>query len=234
MSTEEFELNCSVRTDLGKGASRRLRRLDNNIPAVLYGGDKDPVSLTIAHKDIARATENEAFFAHIITLKIGNKKEQAVIKALQRHPARAIILHADFMRVSATHAIIVKVPIHFLNEETCVGVRLGGGNIIRTMNEIEVSCLPKDLPEYIEVDMLEIDLGESVHLSEITLPEGITSVALSHGEDSIDLSIAIVQAPKGIAEEDEEVEGEEGEEAEAAGDDDSSEGGDDASGDSKD
>lgn len=233
MSTEEFELNCSVRTDLGKGASRRLRRLDNNIPAVLYGGDKDPISLTIAHKDIARATENEAFFAHIITLKIGNKKEQAVIKALQRHPARAIILHADFLRVSATHAIIVKVPIHFLNEETCVGVRLGGGNIIRTMNEIEVSCLPKDLPEYIEVDMLEIDLGESVHLSEITLPEGITSVALSHGEDSIDLSIAIVQAPKGIAEEDEELEGEE---AEAAGDDDSSEGGDgdDTSGDSKD
>ena len=192
------------------------------------------MSLTIAHKDIARATENEAFFAHIITLKIGNKKEKAVIKALQRHPARPIILHADFMRVSATHTIIVKVPIHFLNEETCVGVRLGGGNIIRTMNEIEVSCLPKDLPEYIEVDMLEIDLGESVHLSEITLPEGITSVALSHGEDSIDLSIAIVQAPKGIAEEDEEVEGEEGEEAEAAGDDDSSEGGDDASGDSKD
>ena len=236
MSTEEFELNCSVRTDLGKGASRRLRRLDNNIPAVLYGGNKDPVALTIAHKDIARATENEAFFAHIITLKIGNKKEQAVIKALQRHPARAIILHADFLRVSATHAIIVKVPIHFLNEETCVGVRLGGGNIIRTMNEIEVSCLPKDLPEYIEVDMLEIDLGESVHLSEITLPEGITSVALSHGEDSIDLSIAIVQAPKGIAEEDEELEGEEGEEAEAAGDDDSSEGGDgdDTSGDSKD
>ena len=233
MSAEEFELNCSVRTDLGKGASRRLRRLDNNIPAVLYGGDKDPIALTIAHKDIARATENEAFFAHIITLKIGNKKEQAVIKALQRHPARAIILHADFLRVSATHAIIVKVPIHFLNEETCVGVRLGGGNIIRTMNEIEVSCLPKDLPEYIEVDMLEIDLGESVHLSEITLPEGITSVALSHGEDSIDLSIAIVQAPKGIAEEDEELEGEE---AEAAGDDDSSEGGDgdDTSGDSKD
>ena len=234
MSTEEFELNCSVRTDLGKGASRRLRRLDNNIPAVLYGGDKDPIALTIAHKDIARATENEAFFAHIITLKIGNKKEQAVIKALQRHPARAIILHADFLRVSATHTIIVKVPIHFLNEESCVGVRLGGGNIIRTMNEIEVSCLPKDLPEYIEVDMLEIDLGESVHLSDITLPEGISSVALSHGEDSIDLSIAIVQAPKGVAEEEEEVEGEEGEEAEEAGDDDSSGDGDDASGDSKD
>ncbi len=230
MSTEEFELNCSVRTDLGKGASRRLRRLDNNIPAILYGGDKDPIALTIAHKDIARATENEAFFAHIITLKIGNKKEQAVIKALQRHPARAIILHADFLRVSATHTIVVKVPIHFLNEESCVGVRLGGGNIIRTMNEIEVSCLPKDLPEYIEVDMLEIDLGESIHLSDVSLPEGITSVALSHGEESINLSVVIVQAPKGAAEE----EDVEGEEAEAASDDDSSEGGDDASGDSED
>ena len=232
MSAEEFELNCTVRTDFGKGASRRLRRLDNNIPAILYGGDKDPIALTIAHKDIARATENEAFFAHIITLKIGNKKEQAVIKALQRHPARAIILHADFLRVSATHAIIVKVPIHFLNEESCVGVRLGGGNIIRTMNEIEVSCLPKDLPEYIEVDMLEIDLGESVHLSDVSLPEGITSVALSHGEESVNLSVAIVQAPKGVAEEDvEDVEGEAGEEAEAASGDDS---GDDASRDSKD
>ena len=230
MSAEEFELNCTVRTDFGKGASRRLRRLDNNIPAILYGGDKDPVSLTIAHKDIARATENEAFFAHIITLKIGNKKEKAVIKALQRHPAKPIILHADFLRVSATHTIIVKVPIHFLNEETCVGVRLGGGNIIRTMNEIEVSCLPKDLPEYIEVDMLEIDLGESIHLSDVSLPEGITSVALSHGEESVNLSVAIVQAPKGAAEE-EDVEGEAGEEAEAASDDDSS---DDASGDSKD
>jgi len=230
MSTEEFELNCSVRTDLGKGASRRLRRLDDNIPAILYGGDKDPIALTIAHKDIARATENEAFFAHIITLKIGNKKEQAVIKALQRHPARAIILHADFLRVSATHTIVVKVPIHFLNEESCVGVRLGGGNIIRTMNEIEVSCLPKDLPEYIEVDMLEIDLGESIHLSDVSLPEGITSVALSHGEESINLSVVIVQAPKGAAEE----EDVEGEEAEAASDDDSSEGGDDASGDSED
>ena len=230
MSTEEFELNCSVRTDLGKGASRRLRRLDNNIPAILYGGDKDPIALTIAHKDIARATENEAFFAHIITLKIGNKKEQAVIKALQRHPARAIILHADFLRVSATHTIVVKVPIHFLNEESCVGVRLGGGNIIRTMNEIEVSCLPKDLPEYIEVDMLEIDLGESIHLSDVSLPEGITSVALSHGEESVNLSVVIVQAPKGAAEE----EDVEGEEAEAASDDDSSEGGDDASGDSED
>ncbi|PCJ26217.1 MAG: 50S ribosomal protein L25/general stress protein Ctc [SAR86 cluster bacterium] len=199
MSTEEFALNCTVRTDLGKGASRRLRRLNDNIPAVLYGGDKEPVSLTIAHKDIAKAIENEAFFAHIITLNIGSKKEKAVIKALQRHPARPIIMHADFLRVSDKQAIVVKVPIHFLNEEACVGVKLGGGNILKALNEIEVSCLPKDLPEFLEVDMLEIELGDSVHLSDITLPTGVTSVALSHG-DSSDLSVATVAAPKAIVE----------------------------------
>ena len=230
MSNEEFELNCTVRSDLGKGASRRLRRLNESIPAVLYGGGKDAVSLTIAHKDIAKATANEAFFSHIITLNVGSKKEKAVIKALQRHPAKPFILHADFLRVSDKQAITVKVPIHFLNEEKCIGVKLSGGNILKTLNEIEVSCLPKDLPEYIEVDMLEIDLGESVHLSDITLPENVSSVALSHGEGS-DLSVAIVQAPKGSADEDEdqvetvEGEGEEGEDAAGSDSNESSEDG---------
>jgi len=212
MSSEEFELSASVRTDLGKGASRRLRRLNNEIPAVLYGGEKKPVSLTIAHKDIAKALENEAFFSHIITLNIDSKKEKVVIKALQRHPAKPFIMHADFQRVSMDKELHVKVPIHFINEDRCVGVKLGGGIIQRTLNEIEVTCLPKDLPEYIEVDMLEVDLNGSVHLSEITLPEGVVSVALSHGEGS-DLSVASVQLPRGVADEDEleAAEGEEGE-----------------------
>ena len=205
--SEDFELNCSVREDMGKGASRRLRRLNESIPAILYGGDKDPTSLTLAHKDIAKATENEAFFSQIITLKIGKKKEKAVVKALQRHPAKPFILHADFLRVSDKQAITVKVPIHFLNEDKCSGVKIGGGNILKTLNEIEVSCLPKDLPEYIDVDMLEIELGESVHLSDITLPEGVISVALSVGEEN-DLSVAIVQAPRGIAEDEEDTSGE--------------------------
>ena len=213
MSSEEFELSASVRTDLGKGASRRLRRLNNEIPAVLYGGEKKPVSLTIAHKDIAKALENEAFFSHIITLNIDSKKEKVVIKALQRHPAKPFIMHADFQRVSMDKELHVKVPIHFINEDRCVGVKLGGGIIQRTLNEIEVACLPKDLPEYIEVDMLEVDLNGSVHLSEITLPEGVVSVALSHGEGS-DLSVASVQLPRGVADEDE-LEAAEGEEGEA-------------------
>jgi large subunit ribosomal protein L25 len=193
MSAEEFELNCTVRTDLGKGASRRLRRLNDNIPAVLYGGGEDPVSLTIVHKDIAKATENEAFFSHIITLNVGKKKQKAVIKALQRHPAKAILMHADFQRVSDKVQITVNVPIHFLNEDKCAGVKTGGGSIIKTLNEIEIHCFPKDLPEFIEVDMLLLEIGEAVHLADITLPTGVASVALASGND---LSVATVQAPR--------------------------------------
>ena len=198
MSAEEFELNCTVRTDLGKGASRRLRRLNDDIPAVLYGGGEDPVSLTIVHKDIAKATENEAFFSHIITLNVGKKKQKAVIKALQRHPAKAILMHADFQRVSDKVQITVNVPIHFLNEDKCAGVKTGGGSIIKTLNEIEIHCFPKDLPEFIEVDMLLLEIGEAVHLADITLPTGVASVALASGND---LSVATVQAPRAEVEE---------------------------------
>jgi large subunit ribosomal protein L25 len=215
MSNLDFELNCSVRTDLGKGASRRLRRLNNEIPAVLYGGDKEPVSLTILHKDIARAVENEAFFAHVVTLHIGKKKEKAVIKALQRHPAKPFIMHADFLRVDEKTALHVRVPLHFLNEEKCDGVKVGGGQILKTLNEIEVECLPKDLPEFIEVDMLKVELGSTVHLSDLTLPKGVTSVALAHGEES-DLSVATVQAPRGAQEDEDAVEGDDEDKDEGA------------------
>jgi large subunit ribosomal protein L25 len=198
MSAEEFELNCTVRTDLGKGASRRLRRLNDDIPAVLYGGGEDPVSLTIAHKDIAKATENEAFFSHIITLNVGKKKQKAVIKALQRHPAKAILMHADFQRVSDKVQITVNVPIHFLNEDKCTGVKTGGGSIIKTLNEIEIHCFPKDLPEFIEVDMILLGIGEAVHLADITLPAGVASVALAADNN---LTVATVQAPRAEVEE---------------------------------
>ncbi|MEQ8407298.1 MAG: 50S ribosomal protein L25/general stress protein Ctc [Gammaproteobacteria bacterium] len=202
MSNQKFELNVSVRKDLGKGASRRLRRLNNAIPAVLYGGNEDPLSLTIPHDDIFHATENEAFFSHIITLNIGKEKQQAVIKDLQRHPAKPFIVHADFLRVRADQEITVNVPVHFTNEEKCKGVRLGGGNLIKNMNEIEISCLPKDLPEYLEVDVTELDIGDSIHLSEVNFPAGVQSVELSHGEEH-DLPVVAVQAPRSEAEVDE-------------------------------
>jgi large subunit ribosomal protein L25 len=199
MSASDFELNCEVRTDQGKGASRRLRRLNNQIPAVLYGGGEDPVSLSIPHDDIFHATENEAFFSHIITLNIGKDKQQAVIKDLQRHPAKPFILHADFQRVQANVEINVNVPLHFLNEEKAKGVKNDGGNLIKNMTELEVTCLPKDLPEYIEVDVIALEIGDSLHISDITLPEGVTSVELSHGEEH-DLPVVAVQAPRSEAE----------------------------------
>ena len=189
------------------------------IPAIVYGGNKESVSITIAHKDIARAIENEAFFSHIIKLNVGKKPEQVIIKALQRHPAKPFILHADFLRVRADEEITVNVPIHFLNEEKCVGVKLGGGSIIHTLTELEISCLPKNLPEYLEVDMLEVDLGESVHITDVVLPEGVTSVALSHDGDDVDQSVASVLAPRGETEEEaEEAAAAAAEAEEAAGD----------------
>ncbi|MEX1197718.1 MAG: 50S ribosomal protein L25/general stress protein Ctc [Pseudohongiellaceae bacterium] len=217
--SNEFELNAKARADQGKGASRRLRRLAGEIPAIVYGGKKKPQAITVSHRELSKAIENEAFFSHIITLHIDGKKEQAVIKDLQRHPSRPFLMHADFQRVSAKQAIHVRVPLHFLNEETCKGVKLGGGSIIKNMTELEVECLPKDLPEYLEIDLAELDIGELIHISEIKLPAGVASVDLMHSEDA-DHAVVTVRPPRVVTEEDEEeakaaeAESEEAEEAE--------------------
>ncbi len=201
--SDAFELNAEIREDMGKGASRRLRRLAEKVPAILYGANKAPVALTLVRKDLEKALENEAFYSHILTLKVGKKTEKAILKDLQRHPAKDRVMHADFMRVSDDVAIKVHVPVHFLNEDTCYGVKTEGGMIQHSATDIEVQCLPANIPEYLEVDMLEIKVGDIIHISEIKLPEGVESVALSHGEDH-DLAIASVLAPKGISEEEEE------------------------------
>jgi large subunit ribosomal protein L25 len=193
-----FELNATVRADLGKGASRRLRRLAEMVPAIIYGEGKAPVNISIPHKDIQKALTNEAFYSHIITLHVDGKPEQVVIKALQRHPAKPRIMHADFQRVSADRAIVVAVPLHFINEDKCKGVKIGGGSIIKALNELQISCLPKDLPEFIEVDLSDLGLGEAIHISQIKLPKGVSSVDLAHGHDS-DNSVVSVLAPRGIA-----------------------------------
>ncbi|MDJ0878786.1 MAG: 50S ribosomal protein L25/general stress protein Ctc [Halieaceae bacterium] len=201
----DFELNAEVRDDMGKGASRRLRRLADQIPAILYGGDKPPQPLQFVRKDLEHALENEAFYSHVLTLQVGKSKEKAILKDLQRHPAKDRVMHADFLRVSDDVAIKVNVPLHFLNEDTCFGVKMEGGMIQHLANEIEVLCLPGDMPEYIEVDMAEVKVGEIIHLSDVTLPKGVESVALSHGADH-DLSVASVLAPKGGGDEEEELE----------------------------
>ncbi len=201
--SDQFEIQAVVREDMGKGASRRLRRLADQVPAIIYGGDKDPQPLSLVRKDFERALENEAFYSHVLSIKVGKTKEKAILKDLQRHPAKDSVMHADFMRVDDNVAIKVHVPIHFMNEDTSIGVKVQGGIVQHQTTDIEILCLPGDIPEYIEVDMAEIETGQIVHLSEVALPKGVTSVALALGEDH-DLAIASINAPKGGGDEDEE------------------------------
>ena len=198
MSTEDFTLQASARELAGKGASRRLRRLAGQVPAIIYGDDKDPINISVEHKELVKHLEHEAFYSHIITLNIGSKSESVILKDLQRHPAKPLVLHADFLRVSKTKKITVSVPLHFINEEACKGVKLGGGIVSHTMTQLEVSCLARDLPEFIEVDVIDLELGQILHISDIKLPKGVESVSLSHGEDH-DLPVATVIKPKGMA-----------------------------------
>ncbi|MCC6075929.1 50S ribosomal protein L25/general stress protein Ctc [Pseudomonas sp. GCM10022188] len=189
----DFALNAEVRSDLGKGASRRLRRNANLVPAVVYGGDKAPLSVSLLAKDVAKLLENEAAYSHVITLNVGGSTETVLIKALQRHPAKGFVVHADFLRAVADHKLTTTVPLHFINAETADAVKLQGGEVSHTMSEVEVSCLPKDLPEFIEVDLAKVALGQTVHLSDLTVPAGVELVALAHGND---LAIANIHASR--------------------------------------
>ena len=191
--TVEFTLNAEARSDLGKGASRRLRRLASQVPAVIYGGEKAPQSISLLAKEMAKLLENEAAYSHIIELTVDGAVETVVIKALQRHPAKGFVLHADFVRVVAGQKLTAHVPLHFLNQETSVGVKQQGGEVSHTAVEVEVSCLPKDLPEFINVDMAQVEVGQIVHMSDLTLPAGVELVALAHGKD---LPIANIHASR--------------------------------------
>lgn len=192
MSTS-FELTAQLRKDLGKGASRRLRHAAQ-VPAIMYGAGKEPIALTFSHNELQRNLENEAFYSHILTIHIdGQADEKAVLKDLQRHPSRPIIMHMDLLRVSETEEITIHVPLHFINQDVCVGVKTGGGVISHLTVEIEVRCLPKDLPEFIEVDMAAAQVGDIIHLSELKLPEGVHIPSLIHG----DQAVVSVHLPRG-------------------------------------
>lgn len=201
MSTEDFKLIASARELSGKGASRRLRREQGLLPAIIYGGDTAPQSITLVHKDLIKQLENEAFYSHIINIEVDGAAQSVILKDLQRHPAKPFVMHADFLRVSADQAITVSVPLHFVNEATSKGVKVSGGIINHTMTQLEISCLPGQLPEFIEVDLIDLDLGDTLHISDIKLPEGVSSVALNHGEDH-DLPVASVSKPRGMSESD--------------------------------
>ena len=180
---DSFKLQAALRNNAGKGASRRLRREGDLVPAILYGAGKDPQSLSIPHKDLYKSCGDEAFFSSIISLEVGGKKQDAIVKDLQRHPSKDRILHVDFFRVQMDQEIVVEVPLHFLNEDICVGVKQGGGNISHPMTSVEISCLPGLLPEFIEVDIAGLEVGSSIHMSELILAEGLTIPVLAQGAD---------------------------------------------------
>ncbi len=172
----EYELRAELREGGGKGATRRLRR-EGMIPAVLYGAGKDAVSLKLDANTIGKQLDNEAFFSHILDVKVGSEGTKVVLKALQRDPATDLVTHMDLLRVSSTQEITMHVPLHFIGEDSCPGIK-AGGVANHLLVDLEISCLPKDLPEYIEADMSHMDIGDSMHLSEIKMPEGVTLLAL--------------------------------------------------------
>ena len=189
----EYEVVAQPRDALGTNASRRLRRT-GRLPAVLYGGGMEATPISIEEHRIKKQIENEAFAAHVLTVKIDGVESQAVLKSVHREPATERVIHMDFQRISAGSEIHMRVPLHFMNEEISPGQK-AGGIVTHLLVEVEVGCLPKDLPEYIEVDMAELDVGDAVHLSELVLPEGVHVMTLAHNPDN-DQPVVSVQHPQ--------------------------------------
>jgi large subunit ribosomal protein L25 len=178
-----FELVAELREDQGKGASRRLRR-SGKVPAILYGGREEPRALALDHTKLLQMLDNERFYSTLLSLKVGSEKQAAVLKDLQRHPYKNQVVHIDFQRVRDDEKIRMRIPLHFVNEATSTGVKQQGGVVSHLRNDVEVLCLPKDLPEYVEVDLQEISRGQIIHLSELKLPEGVELPELIHGHDA--------------------------------------------------
>jgi large subunit ribosomal protein L25 len=178
-----FELVAELREDQGKGASRRLRR-SGKVPAILYGGREEPRALALDHTKLIQMLDNERFYSTLLSLKVGSEKQAAVLKDLQRHPYKNQVVHIDFQRVRDDEKIRMRIPLHFVNEAGSIGVKQQGGVVSHLRNDVEVLCLPKDLPEYVEVDLQELGRGQIIHLSELKLPEGVELPELIHGHDA--------------------------------------------------
>lgn len=213
-----FEVQAELRTDTGKGASRRLRHA-GQVPAIVYGGNDAPISITLDHNKLIRHLEEAAFYAHILELVVDGKKNKVVLKDLQRHPASDVrIMHADFLRIDANQTMTLTVQLHFIGEDVAPGVK-EGGVISHLMTDVEISCMPADLPEYIEVDISALELDASIHLTELVLPKGVTLTALSHSQEeylaegersSYDQAVANIHIPRVVVEaEEDEVEADE-------------------------
>lgn len=217
---DTVHLNAEPRSDSGKGASRRLRH-QGMVPAIVYGGDSDPVKISIPHNKIFHELEHETIYTQVIELQVGDLTEEVILRDLQRHPYKNKVMHADFFRIDKNKPIKIVVPIHVLNTEDCVGVRQDGGMITQTVTETEIIALPKNLPEYLEIDAAELHLGDALHLSNIVMPEGVELTALMNIEeeelDDHDIGVvSVVKTREEVIEEEapEAPEGEEGEVAE--------------------
>lgn len=197
----DLTIVATKRDDLGKGASRRLRHAEQ-VPGIIYGADKDPVSFQMPHNELEKLLRHEAVYSSVLDLDLDGTKEPVVLKDMQRHPHKNRIMHLDLLRVDTTHKLTLSVPLHFINEETCVGVKLKGGLLDHVLNELEVTCLAADLPEFIEVDVAELDLEEAIHLGDLKLPNGVEITSLAHGGDPMQ-SVVAVHKPRGAASEEE-------------------------------
>jgi len=194
--SQAITLDATIRTDLGKGASRRLRHAAQT-PAIIYGGEAAPVSITLAHNKLFKAQEQESFYSQILTINVDGNEEKVIVKAMQRHAHKPVVNHVDFLRVDANQELHTAIPVHFINEAVCPAVK-SGGVVAHHSNEIEVACLPANLPEFIEVDVANLEFGQTIHLSDITLPAGVDSVELRKGE-SHDQAVVSISAPKGAS-----------------------------------
>ncbi|MDH3333673.1 MAG: 50S ribosomal protein L25/general stress protein Ctc [Gammaproteobacteria bacterium] len=226
---DDFDLIAEIREDQGKGASRRLRH-QGKVPAIIYGAGRAPRALVFDHNRVLQQLENESFYSSVLSIKVGNKNQAAILKDVQRHPAKAQVLHMDFQRIVEDQEIKMQVPLHFLGEDIAPGVKVGGGSISHMITDVEVVCLPKHLPEYLDIDVSELELDAMLKMSDIKLPEGVSIPALAQGDDADRPVVSIHVIKEMVIEEEEEieagavpVEGEEAPAADDAGDDTDSE-----------
>jgi len=202
---DDFDLIADIREDQGKGASRRLRH-EGKVPAIIYGAGRPPRALLFDHNRVLQQLENESFYSSVLNIKVGEKSQAAILKDVQRHPAKPLVMHMDFQRIVADQEIRMSVPLHFIGEDIAPGVKQGGGAVSHLMNEVDIVCLPKHLPEFIDVDVSELELDEMLSMSDIKLPEGVSIPALAQGPEQDRPIVSIHVIREVVIEEEEELE----------------------------
>jgi large subunit ribosomal protein L25 len=206
---DDFDLIAEIREDQGKGASRRLRH-QKKVPAIIYGAGRPPRPLVFDHNKVLQQLENESFYSSILNIKVGERSQAAILKDMQRHPSKNQIMHMDFQRIVEDEEIRMNVPLHFIGEDVAPGVKLGGGKAMHLMTDVEIVCLPRHLPEYINVDVSELELDVMLNLSDLELPEGVQMPALAQGPEADRPVVAIQIIKEVVIEEEEELEAVEG------------------------